>query len=148
MRYLILLPFLITGCGSYHLYSFIDPELKEYVELYEEEKGAPIGIKYLSVEFTDAEMKSEDRDIHGQCIKTKYKSIFGTNAQHTIVIDRSDWEYLNDVQREILIFHELGHCDLYLGHDHEPSIMQENLINWQYYLNNREELLDELFGRV
>lgn len=34
-----------------------------------------------------------------------------------IEIDRGFWDKSNDLTREVLIFHELGHCFMYLDHD-------------------------------
>lgn len=61
-----------------------------------------------------------------------------------IDIDKEQWERLNDTEREILIIHEQAHC--VLGKQHGDGIMSARIIEAAYYLNNREVLLNQLFG--
>ena len=59
--------------------------------------------------------------------------------------------------REVLIYHELGHCRLGRGHDNskennargakELSILNERLISGDQYKRYRNEYLTELFKR-
>ncbi len=62
---------------------------------------------------------------------------------HRIVVSEKQWNGLSDIQREALIFHELGHC--VLGLDHTSGIMQASLISGAKYQANRSTLIEELF---
>ncbi len=65
-----------------------------------------------------------------------------------VYIDRILWPDLSWCQREVLVFHELGHMILGLGHsDLESSIMYESLdpIDCDIYEMQRGMLIDELF---
>ena len=57
------------------------------------------------------------------------------------------WEHLGPVQQELLVYHELGHCFLGLGHE-DMSIMSYPLLNEYEYGANREKYLDKLFNTV
>jgi hypothetical protein len=61
-----------------------------------------------------------------------------------IRVDPVKWETLTEAQREVLMYHEFGHC--LLDKDHTPyTIMQSTLLNADYYVGNKESLLDQLF---
>lgn len=72
-----------------------------------------------------------------------------------IVISTYWWPLLNDTQREILILHELGHCELGLGHDNniimaplgniEESIMYPYIVYYVDYLTYQNYYLEQLF---
>lgn len=85
----------------------------------------------------------------------------GLCTQYTSGISRIEirpaaWSAANDLEREHLIFHELGHC--YLGRAHDDakdaagfclSIMQSGSGDCRYNYRNRTRAayLDELFGQ-
>lgn len=88
-----------------------------------------------------------DTDAVGQC--ETYN-----NGRRVINIDKTYWEKSNDLQREFLIFHELGHCALKRSHLNEAgtagkciSIMNsgENICSIKYNSATRSAYLDELF---
>ena len=77
-----------------------------------------------------------------------------SDGSKQIVIDQPFWDNANDLEREYVVFHELGHC--LLGRDHDDtkdvsgncmSIMQsgDGGCNGIYSLQNRNSLLNELF---
>lgn len=77
------------------------------------------------------------------------------HMQSKRVILRLDyWLYANEYLRELLVFHELGHCLLNRKHNNEldaaigmpSSVMNFSLFNEYYYYANREQYLVELFG--
>lgn len=106
---------------------------------------------------------ASDSHIKGKCVKT--------SEGNAIVIDRSFWKTLSDTSKEILVFHELGHCLLnrthrilyfqgsnriydqwmipswkYLTHPNWPmSLMHRSLIDEDKYNQEREYYLSELF---
>lgn len=75
-------------------------------------------------------------------------------GERTIRVDDIFWEQSDEWGREFVIFHELGHCVLGLGHRDEQdtegnciSIMQSGLsgCTMPYSEETRKEYLDELF---
>lgn len=77
------------------------------------------------------------------------------HMQSKRVILRLDyWLYANEYLRELLVFHELGHCLLNRKHNNAldtaigmpSSVMNFSLFNEYYYYANREQYLAELFG--
>jgi hypothetical protein len=75
--------------------------------------------------------------------------------QHSIVLEEEYWRTATDMQREFLVFHELGHCVLGRGHVDNAdangnciSVMSSGTGDCRvfYSQNNRRRLLDELFS--
>ena len=68
-------------------------------------------------------------------------------AQGYIEVDKKVWERVSNTLREMLVFHELGHCALSRQHsDNKESLMQAPLMNPDYYKDHRAEVLEELFS--
>ncbi|HUR31768.1 MAG TPA: putative metallopeptidase [Saprospiraceae bacterium] len=74
---------------------------------------------------------------------------------HSVTVDENYWRTANDLQREFVVFHELGHC--VLGRDHRDdsdangncaSIMTSGTGDCRiiYTQNSRTRLVDELFS--
>lgn len=61
-----------------------------------------------------------------------------------ITLDSAFWSRATEIEKEVLMFHELGHC--ILGKDHVPpnAVMQAYLLDDDAYSASRKELLDEL----
>ncbi len=85
----------------------------------------------------------------GQCISY-------TNGSKDVVVDESNWNRLDALEKEYVIFHELGHCILRRSHNDTEnasgvceSIMQsgEGLCRSDYTISNRSNLLKELFTK-
>jgi hypothetical protein len=79
---------------------------------------------------------------------------YGFRGPRDIVIDQPFWNNTNNFSREMVVFHELGHC--VLGRDHTEattgngfcaSIMRSGTGNCRtlYNAQNREYYIDELF---
>jgi Zn-dependent peptidase ImmA (M78 family) len=70
--------------------------------------------------------------------------IVRSNATPVIRINVTWWEHLTEEQKEILLFHELGHCVLNKKHseDREAIMYFQILHGWN---NKREEKLAEYF---
>ena len=86
-------------------------------------------------------------DVIGQCAHSDAEP-------NSVIIDKVYWDKANDLQREFVVFHELGHCALNRGHlddaDNQGnciSIMNSGtgLCNVLYTTGNRSKMLDELF---
>lgn len=81
-----------------------------------------------------------DLDVHiaGICTIWRHKNIV---VYKEITIDKKKWNSYNDEQRQTLVFHELGHCEL--GRKHENgvedycpiSLMRSYMLN-EYEINS------------
>lgn len=74
-----------------------------------------------------------------------------TSNRIRIYLDKDAWERYDDVRREMLMFHELGHCVLDLDHNRSTmlngtplSIMYPNLFSPYTYNKYRPQYLDYL----
>jgi len=64
----------------------------------------------------------------------------------TVTIDAEFWDTADADEREVLVFHELGHCLLDRPHvDDHLAIMSSYLLSSSYYAANKTALIDELF---
>lgn len=72
-------------------------------------------------------------------------SLVGTCGSSGITISLQYWKIASPAMREQLMFHELGHCSLGLGHVATLSIMNPYLLPETFYVDNRKRLFDELF---
>ncbi|MEM6318355.1 MAG: hypothetical protein AAF960_11840 [Bacteroidota bacterium] len=79
-----------------------------------------------------------------------------SNNDRNIIIDQAFWQQHNSWNRELIVFHELGHCSLNLSHREGQtngicnSIMRSGhggCID-NYTASTSVNLLDELFGRL
>lgn len=131
-------------------YPNVDPSLWSYFQDFEEEAAAR-GLRVDLVDFgVTAEIQElSEQNVAGQCT---YGSAIGSE----IIIDQGFWNDFPSRQiREMVIFHELGHCYLHRGHTEGAhadgtciSIMRSGLENCQdnYNALTRDEYLDELFS--
>lgn len=77
-----------------------------------------------------------------------------TPSNKNIKINRKYWNTADSYERELLIFHELGHCDLNRDHtegyrDQDPkfipvSIMGAEIFGANIYMANRDYYIKEL----
>lgn len=98
---LIIIVTSLTNCGKFKAKGIIDPEFRPYVELFAETYGV-----YINVDMYFDELEGT---IIGRCWKK--------GEARDIEIDVSWWSNNTDpYDRELLVFHELGHCVLDQGH--------------------------------
>lgn len=97
--------------------------------------------------------------IHGKIEPLQTSAMIGIchydpNAPTRIIIDEAFWTRASSLRREMIVFHELGHCYLELEHQDEAhndgrckSIMRSGSGDCldKYTFSTREEYLDELF---
>ncbi|MGK0362979.1 MAG: Zn-dependent peptidase ImmA (M78 family) [Saprospiraceae bacterium] len=126
----------------------IEDEIEVYFIRFAEEaalRGIEIDFNELNVEGYFSEIS--EVGVVGQC------QTFSDSSKD-LVIETRYWQRIDDIEKEFLIFHELGHCVLERSHiDTQDengfcnSIMQsgsgECIDN--YNLDTREAYLDELF---
>ena len=130
-------------------FSGVDSRLESYFELFENEAAAR-GIDVdLATEGITAVVEeiSEDR-VAGTCT-------YGSHLPGHIVIDAEFWNIASPIAKEMVIFHELGHCYLHRGHTEATfsngtcaSIMRSGAEGCRdnYNTRTREFYIDELFG--
>lgn len=132
MRYLPLILLFLVGCGTPFRFHTIDTEFKPYIERYEGHKGSDI--RGMSIIFMSIESPT---------IGTCWKNNLGYRK---IEIDPKFWFRSSDGDRELLLFHELGHCDLGRGHASLNSIMVPSHFGASLYLSNKDYYISELFS--
>jgi len=136
-----------SGCSN-EFDNEIEAELQAHFDNFVVEASAHgMEISLIHLDIGGYLENIEQRGTLGQC-KTY------SNGSKTVIIDQPYWNQVNELQREYLVFHELGHC--ILNRDHKDvkdengnclSIMQsgESECKGIYDLQNRQSLLDELF---
>ncbi len=124
----------------------VDTELQSYFNSFIAE-GAKRGVSVDLSEIYGLIEEIDEENVAGQCS-------YSSAHPNRIIIDKSYWERASIAYRELVVFHELGHCSLMRDHrdDSSPngicqSIMNSGLSDCRLLYNdqNREAYLDELF---
>ncbi|NNE30085.1 MAG: hypothetical protein HKN16_10625 [Saprospiraceae bacterium] len=128
----------------------IDPALQTYVYRFIDE-GAE---RNVDVDFTLEGITIEIENIETNGVPGQCQSYDG--GANILLIDPQFWSAYSEVKKELLLFHELGHCYLGLAHDDNKdengnclSIMHSSssVCEIDFSGENREQLLDELFEK-
>ncbi len=107
-----------------------------------------IAINLATANITAMIADINDHNVAGQCS-------YGYGGPRRITIDKPFWNRANHLRREMIVFHELGHCYLDRGHTEATfesgycrSIMRSGTCCCRdaYTSQNRDYYLDELFG--
>jgi len=136
------------------MYSGVDKEVRVYVDRFNSyanifldgysQPGIDVGFGTLSLM---SEGYGKNYDTIGLCIN---------HFRPTVILDKKFWRTASPVQREELVFHELGHC--ILGRDHEEatqnllgytqpvSLMNPYILSEPDYLHMRDYYIAELFN--
>ena len=145
--------------------------LIEDTPILKEEKAYPNVPKTIWIYFQRFEEAAEKQgiaiDLNAQNISAEIMEItedgvagtcsYGSHQPEHIVIDKTFWKETSDLFKEMIVFHELGHCSLFLGHREEvnadgtcASIMRSGLGDCRdnYRVSTRESYWEELFKRV
>src|SRR5271170_1267705 len=136
MKTLLISLLVLTGCG----HSTIDPQLQPYVDRFAQDTGLTITTP-MTVQFGSVGSTNEE----GQCQA-------GGLGNFVITINLTYWVTYDDVGRELLIYHELGHCVLGRVHTSQldangspVSYMYPDAeMNWANYQSRKQALLQEL----
>ena len=128
----------------------IDPEVQPYLDMFIGEaavRGLEIKIEEYALSIT---IEQIDRaNVAGQCTQAE-------GSYNHIVIDPAYWRGYTELNREALVFHELGHCLLDRSHldDQDEygyciSLMESGAgaCTRVYTAENRDKYLDELFSK-
>lgn len=126
----------------------VDEALQPYFERFDQEarlRGFDFSIE---MEELEADIIGIDRDgVLGQCH-------YSEQAPNIVEVDDEFWASATDLEKEYVVFHELGHCVLGRNHDDGrngdgtcSSIMQSGLTSCRVSYNaaNRAAYIDELF---
>lgn len=127
MKTILLSVFIISGCGNviadfqqkpkkdFDLVSeaTLTPYLKRFGDYYK------VKTSHIATEFTV--LNNTDQHTVGLCWAYD-------DGARKIQIDTDYWNNITDNGKEQLIWHELGHCALNLGHD-ENLITRNNFVN-------------------
>lgn len=117
---------------------YVDPEFVPYVEIYKGYKKEYLGHDYLdytiNVNFYDSPNKQIGKCLVNSQTKVRY-----------IKIDIQWWSRANENDREVLIVHEMGHCDLNIVNHHVYGIMRESHLHADEYLRNKGLYLEKMF---
>lgn len=117
---------LVSACGRDARYTGFETQ----VHAFEARLGHPV--TNVIVEFGEVE--------HAARCDTK---LFGTPR---VTIRKDLWQYASPTSRELVVFHELGHCVLGKGHEEEKvSVMNPVQPPDTIYEHHKEEMLAELF---
>lgn len=114
--------------------------VKQFDDAYYVHKGGRLPIKQLQLKFTNT-MPPNAPSAVGVCYtQTKVMKVL-----------KSFWDRASSFQKKALIFHELGHCYLKLGHNsgksngHPESIMYPSVIPAYSFSMYESEYIEELF---
>ena len=135
----------------------VDLKFQEYLDRFIEE-GANRG---YDIDFSDTGLSIQFETVPTGAAGVCSELGTGTTGSHRIGIRKTYWETLTDIQKERLIFHELGHCELNRPHDNQvlsngdwKSIMRGDplppdktpIVN--YTGTRRDYYIDELFAPI
>jgi len=130
-------------------YADVHKDLQPFFMRFESE-GASRG---WNIDLTQAGIAAEFEDIDESNVAGICS--YGSHRPNQITIDRSFWQRASQLAREMIVFHELGHCYLERDHLEEAfpngycqSIMRSGVCCCRdaYTAENRTYYLDELFG--
>lgn len=128
--------------------SLVDPALQPYFRAFEEEasaRGITLDASFSEIEATIREIN--EGNVIGQCW-------YSSHYPNEIRIDKKYWQNASYLGREMVVFHELGHCSLDRGHTEGStasgiclSIMASGTGSCRnlYNRETRAYYLDELF---
>ena len=125
----------------------IDAALQPYFDKFVEEgflRGQEIDLTAKRIEGFIVEI--EEEDVAGQCS-------YSSSSTRKVNIDINYWNRATDLEKEFVVFHELGHCYLERSHSDNQenrsctSIMHSGTSGCRFRYNSttRDTYLDELF---
>ena len=131
------------------LFPTVTPELRSFYLAFEEEAALRgIDINLTEEEVTGNIVQLGNMGVLGVCVRTD-------EAPNRVAVDQEAWAVASPSFRELIVFHELGHCVLDREHLDEESdgvclsIMNSGLSGCEISLEDselRSAYLDELFA--
>ncbi len=149
--WLVAVPFMMWFTPSPEPVVGMDDRVKPYVERFED---------YGKYTYADGSYKIPEMKIAVRPLDNFNILLIGSGAlgycswlSKTIVIKEKFWKNASDVEKEMVVFHELGHCALDRLHKSvtdpwgdQISVMFPRIFNPTLYKDNREYYVDELFN--
>ena len=136
---------LSIGCASHHDtfdVTNLEPSVQVHLNSYFIEK-----LRFTGHNFAYYNIKIKFENLLGN--ELAVCSIYKDKTQpRTIRIHPERWFAASESQREQLVFHEMGHCDLDIQKHTNSGIMIARQLQDSFYVNNREALVLELFDMV
>lgn len=130
----------------------IDVRLKPQVEKFEKWGKYMRGKDYKIPEISISIGPMNDFNIGLMSPNAIGVCYYFTNLR-AILISEKFWNDASPTKREMVVFHELGHCALNRGHNdslspwgEQISLMYPSLFNERQYLQNYRYYIDELFN--
>lgn len=127
---------------------YIDSRLQVYFDSFKAEaEKRDIKVDFESLEVDGYIRQIRESGVAGQCQSFE-------DGSRTVIISTSYWRTATDIEKEFLIFHELGHCVLDREHYDEADLNGDclsmmnsggSVCNINYRAATREYYLDELF---
>lgn len=150
--FLFLASLIIVSCAHKVDGVRLDEELEPYFIIFQDE-AAERGIVFNNeIEQIEGYLQNIiDDGVIGACRRND-----GEGTNRSIFFDAPYWETATALEKEYVVFHELGHCFLNLDHDDREnekgeciSIMASGTGSCRDNYNglSRTELLDELFSK-
>lgn len=141
-KFSLLFFIILSSCGRT---PYIEPELIKYLNRFEKEIN--YSTENIAVVFTNL-----DAPTIGVCTLNDFSFNF-------IQLDRRFWESSDEYEREQLIYHELGHCAMFLEHNDTEvtynsvkipgSIMNSTFFgDMLFYKNNAQKYKDALKNKT
>lgn len=131
------------------LFPTVTPELREFYVAFEEEAAERgFDIDLTAEEVTGNIVQLGNMGVLGVCVRSD-------EAPNRVAVDQEAWAAASPAFRELIVFHELGHCVLnreHLDDDNDGvcvSIMNSGLSGCEISLEESEirtAYLDELFA--
>ena len=143
-KIILILSFLIIcSCGSLRSYEtdYIDPRTLPYIETYLYYKQ-----QYLKDSYFYYDINVSFGDLPGNQLGICRWDSDPDEKRH-IIIDYNKWQYKTDIERTILILHEMGHCDLNIINHDSVGIMQPIILDANLFLKDESSYLKQLFYR-
>lgn len=140
--------FSCTNEQEFRSFENTDSELWTYYANFEDEAFA----RGIEIDLNALNLSSSISNINGNGIAGSCQ--FHSDQPNVVTIDQEFWANASELIREMVVFHELGHCVLFRGHLENfnsegtcISIMNSGLADCRvrYNENNRRGYLDELF---
>lgn len=129
----------LVSCGHYYSKAEIDQEAVPFVVAFTHEallRDVALDLTNLKLTFNEDKVFSDEFTM-GHCKAYPRKRI--------IEIKRSSWVQMDETEKEILMFHELGHCILgFSGHIDDASHIMNEYLLFDYF-PDRKTALDNFF---
>ncbi len=136
MRYYLLALLALSACGQ----APQDPRALEYLDRFE--STYELSISHIEVVFVKDHVEGRN-------------NLIAYCGYNRMVIVEPWWDILDDLQREVTIFHELGHCVFDLDHDDaqyedgcSKSIMSTYMDSGWCLTKYRDQLISNLRSKL